>query len=55
MDKLPYDKKEVLVMSKFQGMKYEEIAKVTDSTVSNVKVKVYRAINSLREIYFQIS
>ncbi len=55
MNQLSDDKRELLVMSKFQGMKYEEIAKVTDMTVSNVKVKVHRAINSLREIYFQTS
>jgi len=55
MDQLSDDKKEVLIMSKFQGMKYEEIAKVTDTSVSNVKVKVHRAINNLREVYFQIA
>ena len=53
IEQLPQDKREVLVMSKFQGMKYEEIARITNSTVSNIKVKVHRATNSLREIYFQ--
>ncbi|MEQ9425487.1 MAG: RNA polymerase sigma factor [Cyclobacteriaceae bacterium] len=53
LDQLPDDKREVLVMSRYQGMKYEQIAEVTGLTVSNVKIKVHRAINSLREMYFQ--
>ena len=54
MNKLPEDRREVLVMSRFQGMKYEEIARLTNTTVSNVKVKVHRALGNLREIYFQM-
>ncbi len=54
LQKLPNEKREILVMSKFQRMPYEEIAEITDSSVANVKVKVHRAIKSLREVYFKI-
>jgi len=55
MQKLSMEKRELLVMSKFQNMRYEEIAAITATSVANVKVKVHRALNNLREIYFQIN
>lgn len=51
---LPPDKRELLVMSKFQGMKYKDIAKIRDTSVGAVKVQVYRAIAQLRQIYFEV-
>ena len=54
MQKLSTDKRELLVLSKFQGMKYEEIAKLKETTVSNIKVQVHRTIKELRSIYFQV-
>lgn len=53
LEQLPEDKREVLILSRFQGMKYEEIADITNTSVSNVKVKAHRAISNLREIYFK--
>ena len=53
LEQLPEDKREVLILSRFQGMKYEEIAAITNTSVSNVKVKAHRAISNLREIYFK--
>ena len=50
--KLPPDKRELLVMSKFQGMKYEEIAGIRDISVGAVKVQVHRTIAQLRKLYF---
>ena len=52
---LPIDQKEVIELSRFQGLKYEEISKITGSSVPAVKVKVHRAIKRLKEIYFQIA
>ncbi len=54
LSRLPQDQREILVMSKFQKMKYEEIASITDYTVANIKVKVHRAIKALRDAYFEI-
>jgi RNA polymerase sigma-70 factor (ECF subfamily) len=49
------DDKEILELSRFQDLKYEEISQITGSSVGAIKVKVHRAINKLREIYFQIA
>jgi len=51
---LPDDQREVLVLSRFQQMKYEEIAALNNTTVANVKIKVHRAIKTLRTTYFEL-
>lgn len=51
MDLLPPDKREILVLSRFQEMKYEDIAAVLGCEVGTVKVRVYRAIRALEQIY----
>ena len=51
--RLPADRRELLVMSKFQGLKYEEIARIRDVSVGAVKVQVHRTIAQLRKIYFE--
>lgn len=53
MQKLSEEQKELLVMTRFQHMKYEEVAEIMNTTVANIKVKVHRAINKLREHYFE--
>ena len=52
--KLPEDYREVLVLSRYQEMKYQEISKIMDISVSHVKVKVHRAIKMFREYYFEL-
>jgi RNA polymerase sigma-70 factor (ECF subfamily) len=54
MDQLPEDKREILVLSRFQGMKHEDIADVLGCEVGTVKVRVYRAIRALEQIYFTL-
>ena len=51
---LPEEKREVLVLSRFQELKYEEIAKMLGCQPNAVKVKVFRALKDLREIYQQL-
>ena len=53
MEALDPDHREVLVLSRYQGLKYEEIAHIRDSSVAAVKVQVYRAIKQLRTLYFK--
>ncbi len=53
IDRLPDDKKELIVMSKFQGLKYEQIAEIRATSVSAIKVQVHRTIKNLRAIYFE--
>lgn len=53
MAKLPDDKRELLVLSKFQGMKYEQLAELRSVSVSAIKVQVHRTIRQLKELYFE--
>jgi RNA polymerase sigma-70 factor (ECF subfamily) len=52
--KLPKEKREVLVLSRFQDLKYEEIAQITGVEVGAIKVRVHRALGELREIFRQL-
>ena len=48
---MPEEKKEVLILSRFQGLKYEEIAQLLGCEVNTVKTKVHRALQELRELF----
>ncbi len=52
LDKMPGDKRELIVLGKLEGMKYEEIAEIRNTSVGNIKVQMHRAIQQLRETYF---
>ena len=54
MAKLPPGYRELIEMNRFQGFSYKEIAITTDSTENAVKVKTFRAIQKLKEIYGKI-
>ena len=53
--RLPPEKRELLELSRFQGMKYGQIAELLDCEVGTVKVRVFRAMQSLREIFFEMT
>lgn len=46
---LPLDQIEVLVLSKYSGLSYDEIARIVGSTTAAVKQKAYRAMLSLKQ------
>lgn len=48
---LSHDKKEVLLMSRYQGLRYREIADILHCSEANVKVRVFRAMQDLRDIF----
>lgn len=54
MEKLSPEQRELLVLTRFQHLKYEEVAQIMGTTVANIKVKVHRAILKLREHYFEL-
>lgn len=54
MAMLNEEQRELLVLTRFQHMKYEEVAVIMETTVANIKVKVHRAIAKLREHYFEL-
>ena len=51
LEQLPLRKREVLLLSRFQGLKYEEIAGLLACSVQSVKVQVHRALKELRRHY----
>jgi len=53
--KLPVERREVLVLSRYEFKTYEEIARTLDCSVGAVKVRVHRAIKQLREIYLDMA
>jgi RNA polymerase sigma factor (sigma-70 family) len=53
MAKLSPEQREILVLSRYQGLKYDEISKLKDISVPAIKVQVFRALRQLREHYFK--
>jgi len=51
--RLSDDQKEIIILSRYQGLKYEEISVITKQSVGAIKVAMYRAIKQLRGIYFK--
>ncbi|MBX2895954.1 MAG: RNA polymerase sigma factor [Cyclobacteriaceae bacterium] len=54
MDKLPLEKREIILLSKYEDMKYSEIGEVLGCSEGAVKVKVFRALQELKVIYKQL-
>ena len=54
MDRLPEDKKEILLLSKYQDKKYKEIGEIIGCSEGAVKVKVFRALQELKAVYKQL-
>lgn len=51
--KLSLSDRELIVMHRFQEIKYEQIAEIIGSSEGAVKVKVHRALKKLKQVYFQ--
>jgi RNA polymerase sigma factor (sigma-70 family) len=54
LQQLPDGKREVLVLSRFHNLRYEEIATILQCEVGTVKVRVYRALKELREKFCEL-
>jgi RNA polymerase sigma factor (sigma-70 family) len=50
---LSMEQKEIIVLSRYQGLKYEEISLIVNQSVPAIKVAMHRAIKRLRGIYFK--
>ena len=55
MLELAEEKREVLVLSRYREMKYEDIAELLGCEVNTVKTRVHRALKELREIFLKFS
>ena len=49
--RLPVERREILILSCFEYLSYEEISQLLGCSVGAVKVRVHRAMNQLRETY----
>lgn len=54
MDRLSEEKREVLLLSKYQEKKYKEIGEILGCSEGAVKVKVFRALEELKVVYKQL-
>ncbi len=48
---LPEEKRELLVLSRYQNLRHEQIAELLHCEVSTVKVRVFRAVQELKKIF----
>jgi RNA polymerase sigma factor (sigma-70 family) len=48
------DKREVLVLSRYQNLKYDQIAEILACDVGAIKVRIYRAMRDLRYAYLRL-
>jgi len=55
LQRLPADRREVLVLSRYEYKTYDEIAKTLECSVGAVKVRAHRAMKQLREIYLDMA
>jgi len=51
MARLPEDRREVLLLSKYQDKRYKEIGEILGCSEGAVKVKVFRALQELKVMY----
>jgi RNA polymerase sigma factor (sigma-70 family) len=51
---LPEEKREVLVLSRFQELKHDEIAKLVGCDAGAVKVRVHRALQELKQVFYRL-
>ena len=50
---LSTSQKELIILSRYQGLKYEEISEILNQSVPAIKVAMHRTINQLRANYFK--
>lgn len=53
MSQLSAEKREVLILSKYKGIKFSEIGEILGCSEGAAKVKAHRALNDLRNIFLQ--
>ena len=54
MQKLPREKRDILVLSKYKEIKFSEIGEILGCTEGAAKVKAHRALKDLRTIFLQM-
>lgn len=54
MGRLTADERELIVLCKIECLRYSDVADILGISESNVKIRVFRAIRKLREIFIKI-
>jgi RNA polymerase sigma-70 factor (ECF subfamily) len=54
MDKLSDENRELLILCRYQELKYHEIARILNTTEGAIKVRVHRALNQLKSNFLKI-
>ena len=54
INQLGFDQREVLILSRYHELKYKEIAEILNCSEGAVKVRIFRAINELKQIYSKL-
>lgn len=55
LSRLSPEQREILFLARFEQLNYREIARITGHSENNVKVRVFRALNKLRDHFNQLS
>lgn len=50
LDELDEEKREIIILSRYEGLKYKEIAELLDTSEGAIKVKMFRAMKELRDL-----
>jgi RNA polymerase sigma-70 factor (ECF subfamily) len=54
MTQLKPEERELLNLSKIENLKYREIAVILNTSESNIKIKIFRALRKLKDFYLKI-
>jgi len=54
MMQMPEEKREILILSRFQELRYDEIARLLGCELGTVKTRIHRAIQELRQTFRQL-
>ena len=55
MARLPEDRRELLILTRYQNLKYEQIAALLDCQTGTVKTRVFRAMQELKQAYLELA
>ena len=55
LQQLSPEQQQIIVLSRYQGLKYEEISRIQNASVAAIKVQVHRALKQLRRVYFNLA
>jgi RNA polymerase sigma factor (sigma-70 family) len=54
LNKLDAEQRELIVLSKYQELKYKEIGNILNCSEGAVRVRIFRAVAELKKIYLQL-